>query len=203
MRTIAVVLSVVLVTTGWCDEPKHAGRTLDEWCELLAVAEGPARAKAADGIAAIAGGAAGGPQDNVYFAELVKLLSDDDSAVRCAGIRGMQTFGKLLAKSDGGQTAALNTLEPLLKDEAAAARIAAARAMLMLEAKPAGPMKVLEAALQHRLASVRKLAATACAEIGPRASGTVPALKIALLDIDAEVRGLAREALSKLEKPVP
>src|SRR5688572_18110149 len=98
----------------------------------------------------------------------------------------MQTCGERPGKSDRGQVAARSTLEPQLKDEAPTARIAAAQAMLALEATPAEPVKALVAALQHRQAAVRKLAAAACAELGPRAIAAKSALKIALGDVDVE-----------------
>src|SRR5205085_744226 len=113
-------------------EDLFLGRSLDQWNELLTSSEGIRRAYAAWGIARLAAKAAGGPTDQIAFSELVKLISDSDPAVRCWGVSGLASFAERLGAKDGGRTAALNALEPLLEDSSAAPRIAAAETLALL-----------------------------------------------------------------------
>ena len=177
----------------------YQGRSFDEWIELLAVSQGPQRVAAAEPIARIAGRSAGSPQDAVFFAQLVSLISDSEPQVRYWGVMGLATFGEQLGKQGGGPTAVVNTLEPLLKDHSPAPRIAAAQTLALL-GKTKQPLAVLVAAMADQQESVRMAAVTALERIGPAARPAQPALHKALSDHSETIRQIARRAIDRLEQ---
>lgn len=199
----AAVLSLALAWASVDSEPSLEGRTFDEWSELFAAAQGAGRVRAAEAIATIAGTQAGTPQDSIFFAELVKLLSDHDAAIRCVGIRGLHAYAKKLIRSDGGHLAAVNTMTPLLADDLPAPRIAAARAVLDLDGNSKLAMRVLEQGLTDDLVTTRRLAAAACATLKTSVLPLKPLLENARVDPDAEVRALASQALKPSERTSP
>jgi len=174
------------------------GRSLDQWNELLVSSEGSRRAYAAWGIAQLAAKAAGGPADPIAFSELVKLTSDIDPAVRCWGVSGLASFAERLGAKDGGRTAALNALEPLLEDSSAAPRIAAAESIGLL-GQPQKGLPVLIAALDDRQESIRIQAAWALEKLGPAARPAEQALRKATADTSETVKTIARRSIAKLE----
>lgn len=173
------------------------GKSLDEWAQELPVAEGKRRANAAHAIAQLAGNSSGTPADEEGFAELIKLASDSDPAVRYWGANGLAMFGQRLGKSDGGRRAAINAIEPLLTDKVAAPRIAAALALGQL-GQSTRSLDILIPAMSEKDEAVRVQAAQALANLGPAATPAEAALRAATKDSSAEVRQIAARALASL-----
>jgi HEAT repeat protein len=170
------------------------GRSADQWSERLTSSQGQQRVHAAWAIAQLAGQAAGGPGDQVHFAELVKLVSDNDAMVRYWGVIGLAAFAERLGQGDGGQTAVVNTLEPLLDDNAAAPRIAAATS-LGLFGQPGKALPILVSALSDPHESIRIQAAAALEKLGPAARPAEAALRHATNDHSQYVKRIAARAL--------
>src|SRR5947208_14788541 len=68
------------------------GRPFEQWSEMLNNSQQTERTFAAWAIGQIATERAGGPSDQVYFAELVKLVHDNDPTVRYWGILGLAGY---------------------------------------------------------------------------------------------------------------
>jgi len=190
----ALMCPAVAVTA----EDLFLGRSLDEWNEVLTSSEGSRRAYAAWGIARLASRIAGGPSDQIAFAELVKLVSDSDPAVRCWGISGLTEFAQRLGPKDGGQTAVINALSPLLEDVASSPRVSAAESLGLL-GQPAKALPVLVAGMRDRHEAIRMQAALALEKLGNAARPVEQALRDATYDPSDAVKAIARRALSRLE----
>ena len=195
----AVLCWLSLLTPISLAQEAYQGRSFDEWIEKLAVSQGSERIVAAEAIAHIAGRSAGGPQDAVFFAELVSLVSDSEPQVRYWGVIGLASFGEQLGRNGGGQTAVANTLEPLLVDKSLIPRIAAAQSLALL-GKTTKPLAVLMAAMEDRQESVRIQAVTALERIGAAARPAKPALLKATNDNSETIRQIARRTLNGLEE---
>src|SRR5262245_35957489 len=127
-----LISTLVLLPFGYrCahGEDTFLGRSADQWTATLTSSEGQQREHAAWAVAQLAARSAGGPSDQVHFAELVKLISDGDATVRYWSVQGLESFARKLGAKGAAQTAIANTLEPLLADKSPAPRIAAAGAL--------------------------------------------------------------------------
>src|SRR5262245_37030889 len=117
-RMIAWLAGVLCGLAAVADgQEMFLGRNLDAWSEAVTSADQQKRSQAAWAIAQLSGKAERGPSDQVYFAELVKLTSDGDATVRYWGVVGLGAYGSRGGVKDGGQTAVVNTLLPLLDDK--------------------------------------------------------------------------------------
>src|SRR4051812_11270158 len=65
------------------------GHSFEQWSEMLNSSQQTERAYAAWALGQIATLRAGSPNDQVYFAELVKLIHDNDPTVRYWGVLGL------------------------------------------------------------------------------------------------------------------
>ena len=194
---LALALCGVVLQAGKAQDT-FLGRSIDQWNEQLSSSDGQRRVHAAWAIAQFAGGAAGGQEDQVHFAELVKLVSDSDSPVRYWGVQGFAAYAQRSGEKGGGQTAAVNTLIPLLEDKAAAPRIAAAQALGAL-GKSDQALPVLVAAMNDPQESVRIQAVAALEKLGPAARPAVETLRTATSDSSEYVKRISARALSSLE----
>jgi HEAT repeat protein len=173
------------------------GRSLDAWSEAVTSADQHKRSQAAWAIAQLAGQAERGLGDQVYFAELVKLTSDGDATVRYWGVVGLGSFGQRGGVKDGGQTAVVNTLMPLLDDKSAAPRIAAAE-VLGLVGRVDKALPILEAAMNDPQESVRIQAVAALEKLGSAAQPALPTLRQATSDSSEYVKRISQRALGRL-----
>jgi HEAT repeat protein len=174
------------------------GRSADEWSEALTSSQEQKRVHAAWAISQLASQAVGGPNDQVHFAELVKLVSDSDPTVRYWGVMGLASYAQRLGKGDGGQTAVANTLEPLLDDKAAAPRIAAAQTLGTLgQAEKALPALVSAMSDPHE--SVRIQAVAALEKLGPAARPAEATLRRATSDSSEYVKRISERAILQLD----
>jgi HEAT repeat protein len=174
------------------------GRNLDQWSEMLSSSQQNERAYAAWAIGKLAEQSAGKPNDQVYFAELVKLIHDNDATVRYWGVLGLAGYAKKLPPNDGGKTAVTNTLAPLLEDKAAAPRIAAAQTLGLLgQADKALP--VIVAAMSDPQDSARIQAASALETLGPAARPATATLERATTDSSEYVKRISSRSLQALD----
>ncbi len=195
------ILSIVaclglLIQTSTADD--FLGRSLDQWSEMLSSSQSNERSYAAWAIGKLAEQSAGKPNDQVYFAELVKLIHDNDATVRYWGVLGLAGYAKKLPATDGGQTAVTNTLAPLLEDKAAAPRIATAQTLGVLgQADKALP--VIVAAMSDPQDSVRIQAASALEALGPAARPAIATLEKATSDSSEYVKRISTRSLQSLD----
>src|SRR4051794_40339873 len=68
------------------------GHSFEQWSEMLSSSQQTERAYAAWALGQIATDWAGSPHDQIYFAELVKLVHDNDPTVRYWGILGLAGY---------------------------------------------------------------------------------------------------------------
>jgi HEAT repeat protein len=197
-RSLAIFLLVASLTLPLIAQEaqdKFLGRSAEEWSGSLTSSAGQQRTHAAWAIALLAGRQAGGPSDQVHFAELVKLISDNDPAVRYWGVMGLAAFAQ--RKEGGGQTAVIKALQPLLEDKSPAPRIAAALALGQLNhVKEALP--VLVAAMESPQESVRIQAVAALEKLGPAARPADATLRSATSDSSEYVKRISSRALATL-----
>lgn len=132
LRLLPCTIALLGLLTPSSFANEFLGRSFDQWSEMLSSSQPNERAYAAWAIGKLAEQSAGKPNDQVYFAELVKLIHDNDATVRYWGVLGLAGYAKSLPNKDGGQTAVINTVAPLLEDKAAAPRIAAAQTLGLL-----------------------------------------------------------------------
>jgi hypothetical protein len=189
---------VAMQASGRADNDQIRGRTLDEWSDVLASSEGAERVAAAWAVSQLASRSDASPGDHVGFAELIKLLSDNEPLVRYWGVQGLTTFAERLDAKDGGRTAAANAIEPLLSDAAAAPRIAAAAALVKLNASSAA-MQSLIASAAARDESTQLQVASALAGLGSRANPAQTALQQLAASESPYVRRIASRALENLK----
>jgi FOG: HEAT repeat len=193
---------VVIVFLGFSGEAlgqeAFLGRTVDQWSASLASGMGQQRVEAAWALAQIASREAGGPGDHIQFAELVKLVSDSDPAVRYWGVLGLAGYATQLKAGDSGRGAALNTIAPLLDDKAPAPRIAAAASIGQLgQANRALP--VLVAALGDAQEATRIQAIAALEQLGPAARPAEKTIRAATTDSSEYVKRISERAIKKLD----
>src|SRR4051794_30880750 len=158
-----IVLLGLITKSSTADD--FLGRSFDHWSEMLSSSQPNERAYAAWAIGKMAEQSAGKPNDQVYFAELVTLIHDNDATVRYWGVMGLAGYAKSLPNKDGGQTAVVNTVAPLLEDKAAAPRIAAAQTLGLL-GQPEKALPVIVAAMSDPQDSARIQAASALESMG-------------------------------------
>src|SRR5262245_1999917 len=79
------------------------GRSFEQWSDMLNSSQQAERTYAAWAIGKLAEQSAGSPNDQVYFAELVKLVNDNDPSVRFWGVLGLSGYAQKLPAKDGGQ----------------------------------------------------------------------------------------------------
>jgi HEAT repeat protein len=197
-RSLVTLLFVASLTSPLIAQEvqeKFLSRSVEEWSGALTSSSGPQRMHAAWAIAQLAGRQAGGPSDQIHFAELVKLISDSDPTVRYWGVMGLAGFAQ--RKEGGGQTAVINTLQPLLEDKSPASRIAAAQTLGQLgHAKEALP--VLVAAMDSPQESVRIQAVAALEKLGPAARPAEATLRSATSDSSEYVKRISSRAVEAL-----
>ena len=202
MRSQVVVIVGVVLWTAFVQaanaQDTFLGRSADEWSEQLTSSQGQKRVHAAWAIAQLVGRAAGGPVDQVHFAELVKLVNDSDPTVRYWGVNGLASYAERLGVKDGGQMAAVNTLVPLLDDKSPAPRIAAAQTLGVL-GKTERALPVLVAAMSDPQESVRIQAVAALEKLGPAARPSLETLRTATSDSSEYVKRISERALTSLE----
>jgi HEAT repeat protein len=174
------------------------GRSFEQWSEMLNSSQQNERTYAAWAISQLATQKAGGQSDQVYFAELVKLVHDNDATVRYWGALGLGGYAQKLPPKDGGQTAVANTLTPLLEDPVAAPRIAAAQTLGLLgQSEKALP--VIVAAMENPQESVRIQAATALEKLGPAARPAIAILEKGTTDSSEYVKRISERSLQSLD----
>jgi hypothetical protein len=183
-----------------CGQDMFLGRSTDEWVQTLASSGKSQRTQAAWAMAQMAGRAAGGPNAQVHFAELVKLGSDSDPTLRYWGVQGLAAFGQPLGEKGGSRTAAINTLLLLLDDPSAASRIAAAQALVVL-GEPGKALPVIVAAMSDPQDSVRIQAVAALEKAGPAARPAEATLQAATSDSSEYVKRISERALKRLQAP--
>jgi hypothetical protein len=201
MKTYVAVVAVLCGSVAHVAfaQDTFLGRSVDEWNEQLSSSDTQKRVHAAWAIAQLAGTAAGGQEDHVHFAELVKLVSDNDSTVRYWGVQGFAAYAKRSGEKGGGQTAAVNALLPILEDKSPAPRIAAAGALGVL-GKSEQALPVLVAAMSDPQESVRIQAVAALEKLGTAALPAVETLRTATSDPSEYVKRISERALTKLEQ---
>jgi len=196
------IASVVLLTLVYCASASAAddeflGRSAEEWSRELASSQGQARVYAAWAIAQLAG-RSGGLKDPIHIAELTKLIGDSDPTVRYWGVQGLASFSQRAENKDGGQTAVVAALEPLLADKSPAPRLAAALALGLLgQANKALP--ILEAAMNDPQEAVRIQAVAALEKLGPAARPALATLEAATSDSSEYVKRISERAVSALD----
>jgi HEAT repeat protein len=198
-RRVVVSLAMVLcgITAVAGTQETFLGRNLDAWGEAVTSADQQKRSQAAWAIAQLAGKAERGPGDQVYFAELVKLTSDGDATVRYWGVVGLGSYGQRDGVKDGGQTAVVNTLLPVLDDKSAAPRIAAAE-VLGLFGRVDKALPILESAMNDPQESVRIQAVAALEKLGSAARPAEKTLQKATSDSSEYVKRISQRALNRM-----
>src|SRR5262249_35356109 len=156
------------------------------------------RGYAAWGIAQLAGRSAGGLSDQLFFSELVKLVSDHDTAVRGHGISGLTLFSQRLGPKDGGRTAAINAPPPPFGDSAPAVRVAAAESLGLL-GQLEKAISVLIAALNDPQDLIRLQAVAALEAWGPAARPAAEALRKTANDSSPQVKQITARVLARLD----
>jgi len=174
------------------------GHSFEQWSEMLNSSQPTERAYAAWALGQIATDQAGKPNDQLYFAELVKLIHDNDATVRYWGVLGLAGYAKKLTSKDGGQMAVANTVAPLLEDKAAAPRIAAAETLGKL-GQPDKALPVLVAAMSDPQESARIQAATALEKLGPAARPAIATLEKGTTDSSEYVKRISERSLQALD----
>jgi hypothetical protein len=195
---LAIGTVLILIVGLAQGQDTFLGRSTDEWAQSLTTSDRSKRVLAAWAIAQMAGRAAGGPNEQVHFAELVKLISDSDPAQRYWGVQGLSAFGQKLGEKGSARTAAINTLQPLLEDPSAAPRIDAAQALVTL-GEPGKALPVIVAAMSDPQESVRIQAVAALESAGPAARPAEATLRVATNDSSEYVKRISERALSRLQ----
>jgi HEAT repeat protein len=197
MRSIWTFCALAAIAAGALGQEPYLGRTADQWEAALTSGDAGQRLHAAWAIAQMAGRSTGIPDDQERFANVVKLVNDSDPSVRYWGVMGLANYAARLNKGDGGQTAVINTLEPLLKDESPAPRIAAALALGQL-GRVEQALGVLTAAMSHPQESVRIQAVAALEKLGSAAQPAEAILSAATSDSSEYVKRISERALGNL-----
>ncbi|HEY2411257.1 MAG TPA: HEAT repeat domain-containing protein [Pirellulaceae bacterium] len=174
------------------------GRSFEQWSEMLNGSQQTERSYAAWALGQIATERAGSPNDQVYFAELIKLIHDNDPTVRYWGVLGLAGYAHKLPAKDGGKTAVANSVTPLLEDKSAAPRIAAAQT-LGLVGQPEKALPVLIAAMSDPQDSARIQAATALEKLGEAARPAIATLEKGTSDSSEYVKRISERSLQALD----
>jgi HEAT repeat protein len=196
-RVLFIIALLGLITRSSAADD-FLGRSFDHWSEMLSSSQQNERAYAAWAIGKMAEQSAGKPHDQVYFAELVKLIHDNDATVRYWSVMGLAGYAKSLSNKDGGQTAGVNTVAPLMEDKAAARRIAAAQAIGIL-GQPEKALPVLVGAMSDPQDSARIQAASALEAMGPAARPAVATLEKGTTDSSEYVKRISERTLQTLD----
>jgi HEAT repeat protein len=192
---VAVVLSSI-VRHSIADD--FLGHSFEQWSEMLSSSQQSDRTYAAWALGQLATERAGGPNDQVYFAELVKLIHDNDPTVRYWGVLGLAGYANKLPAKDGGKTAVANAVAPLLDDKATAPRIAAAQTLGIL-GQPDKALPKLVAAMSDPQDSVRIQAATALEKLGDAARPAIATLEKGASDSSEYVKRISERSLQSLD----
>jgi hypothetical protein len=191
-----------VLSAAFGQDREFLGRTTAQWNQELSSATGQERVLAAWAIAQVGGRAEG----TSALADLAQLVRDSDPTVRYWGALGLKAHGQKLAESDRSPAAAvIETLQPLLAVQSAAARIAAAEALGTLgQAERA--LSVLVASMDDPQESVRIQAVAALEKLGPAARPAQATLEKATSDPSEYVKRISERALAALDpgrKPGP
>jgi hypothetical protein len=196
------ILSLLLTNIGLSNQTAvgddFLGHSFEQWSEMLNSSQQTERTYAAWALSQIATHSAGKPNDQVYFAELVKLIHDNDPTVRYWGVLGLAGYANRLDAKDGGRTAVANSVAPLLDDNAPAPRIAAAQTIGKL-GQPAKALPVLVAAMSDPQDSVRIQAATALEKLGDAARPAIGTLEKGTSDSSEYVKRISERSLESLD----
>lgn len=197
-RLFALTIAILGSLTAVSAADDFLGRSFDHWSEMLSSSQPNERAYAAWAIGKMAEQSAGKPHDQIYFAELVKLIHDNEATVRYWGVMGLAGYAKSLPGKDGGQMAVANTVAPLLEDKAAAPRIAAAQTLGLL-GQPEKALPVIVAAMGDPQDSTRIQAASALESLGPVARPAVATLEQGTSDSSEYVKRISERTLQSLD----
>jgi HEAT repeat protein len=204
MSRLNLALRLFLVAAFFASiEPYSAaddflGRSVEHWSEMLNSSQQTERNYAAWALGQIATERAGSPNDQLYFAEIVKLIHDNDPTVRYWGVLGLAGYANKLPAKDGGRTAVANAVAPLLEDKVAAPRIAAAQT-IGLVGQPDKALPVLVAAMSDPQDSVRIQAATALEKLGDAARPAIATLEKGMADSSEYVKRISERSLQSLD----
>jgi HEAT repeat protein len=196
-RLFLAAAMALLIVGGASAQDAFLGRTAEQWSAAVAGGQGQQRVEAAWALAQIASREAGGPGDHIPFAELVKLISDSDPSVRYWGVLGLAGYAQQLKAGDSGRGAAIGALSPLLEDQAAAPRIAAAAGLGQL-GQTDKALRVLVAAMSDPQDATRIQAVAALEQLGPAARPAEQTLRDATTDSSEYVKRISERALRKL-----
>ena len=193
-RLIACCLSLTATQSSLPADDTFLGRSPKQWQEAFASATGGDRHHAAWAIATLSGQSS---NSESALASLGTLARDSDASVRYWGATGLSRLSQKTGLDQTSRTAALKALPPLLADEAAAPRIAAAGAMGQLgEAEKALP--VLLAAMKDAQDSARIQAAMALESLGERARPAQATLREGTRDSSEYVKRISERSLTRL-----
>jgi hypothetical protein len=198
IRKIAAFIFLLPIAFASLDADDFLGHSLEQWSAMLNSSSQTERNYAAWAISQMATQNAGKFNDQVYFAELVKLVHDNDATVRYWGVQGLAGYAQNLPANDGGRTAVANTVSPLMEDKAAAPRVAAAEALGKL-GQTDKALPVLKAAMSDSQDSVRIQAATALEKLGPAARPAVATLEKGTTDSSEYVKRISERSLQALD----
>ena len=109
----------------------------------------------------------------------------------------MGSYGQRDGVKDGGQTAVVNTLLPVLDDKSAAPRIAAAE-VLGLFGRVDKALPILESAMNDPQESVRIQAVAALEKLGSAARPAEKTLQKATSDSSEYVKRISQRALNRM-----
>jgi hypothetical protein len=174
------------------------GRSLAEWKQSLDSKNDGQRIEAAWAIAQMASKKSPAADRLAVLAALKELTTDRDPSVRYWGALGLSQYGQQLASADESRRAIDDALLPLLKDQAAAPRLAAAEALCTL-GKADVALPVLVAGMSDPIEAVRIQAATSLETLGPTARPAQSVLEKAKTDSSEYVKNIAARAAAALE----
>ncbi len=120
---------------------------------------------------------------------LVRLLNDDNTAVRRAAIRALSSVGA---------HSAIPALKKSLKDDSADVRLAAAEALIALGADAETVIPVLTKALKAERPEEYQYAVGLLGELGSEAAPALPAIETALVEADPAFAGRIADALGRI-----
>jgi hypothetical protein len=175
------------------------GRSPKQWQEAFASATGNDRHHAAWAIATLSGQS---PNSEAALVSLGTLVRDSDASVRYWGATGLSRLSQRSGLDHASRAAAIKALSPLLTDQAAAPRIAAAGAIGQLgEIEKSLP--VLLAAMKDPQESARIQAAMVLESLGDRARLGEAVMREGTRDASEYVKRISERSLTRLAETKP
>jgi HEAT repeat protein len=126
--------------------------------------------------------------------DIPKLIEDLKSKEPLTRAAAAENLGYLRGKA----ASSVSALEPLLKDDSAAVRFSAARALIILKANPDAALKVLEAGLTSKISAEQREAARQTGIAGAAAGKLTPHLAALLKTDDRATQFYALQAVATL-----